>query len=58
MNEVPADAQRFAALPQDRQELLMHVQELLAEIAFGNVTIVLQDGKVIQIETSGKIRLR
>jgi predicted Kef-type K+ transport protein len=31
---------------------------LLDEIAFGTVVIVLQDGKVIQIETSEKIRLR
>ena len=36
----------------------MHVSELLGEIAYGNVMIVLQDGKVIQIETREKIRLR
>jgi hypothetical protein len=35
----------------------MHVHELLEEIAFGNVVIVMQDGKVVQIETSEKIRL-
>ena len=34
------------------------MDELLDEIAFGTVVIVLQDGKVIQIETSEKIRLR
>ena len=56
--EIPADVIRFAALPADQRRLLMHVHDLLGEIAFGNVVIVLQDGKVIQIETSEKIRLR
>ncbi len=36
----------------------MHVNELLDDISFGTVVIVMQDGKVIQIETSEKIRLR
>jgi hypothetical protein len=58
IREVPVDVLRFAALPPEQRELLIHVSELLAEIAFGNVVIVLQDGKVIQIETSEKIRLR
>lgn len=53
-----ADARAFVALPDDRRKLLLHVSELLEEIAFGNVIIVLQDGAVIQIETSEKIRLR
>jgi hypothetical protein len=49
---------RYAGLDPERRELLLHVHELLEEIAFGTVVIVLQDGKVIQIETSEKIRLR
>jgi hypothetical protein len=56
--KVPADVLRFASLPEDKRALLIHVSELLEEIAFGAVVIVLQDGKVIQIETSEKIRLR
>lgn len=55
---IPADVLRFAALPEEQRALLIHVSELLEEIAFGAVVIVLQDGKVIQIETSEKIRLR
>ena len=57
-NAAPAEVRAFAALPDDRRKLLLHVSELLQEIAFGNVIIVLQDGNVIQIETSEKIRLR
>jgi hypothetical protein len=56
--EVPQDILRYAALDPERRALLLHVDELLAEIAFGTVVMVLQDGKVIQIETSEKIRLR
>ncbi|HVD71240.1 MAG TPA: YezD family protein [Actinomycetota bacterium] len=36
----------------------MHVHELLSDIPYGTVVLVMQDGKVIQIETSEKIRLR
>jgi hypothetical protein len=56
--DVPAEVLRFAALPEEQRRLLLNVSELLGEIAYGNVVIVLQDGKVIQIETSEKIRLR
>lgn len=56
--EIPVEVLRFAALSSDQRNLLMHVSELLGEITFGAVVIVLQDGKVIQIETSEKIRLR
>jgi hypothetical protein len=56
--EIPPDVVRYAALDAERRALLMHVDELLDEIAYGTVVMVLQDGKVIQIETSEKIRLR
>ena len=56
--EIPEDVLRYAALDPERRALLMHVDDLLQEIAHGTVVIVLQDGKVIQIETSEKIRLR
>ncbi|HET6712984.1 MAG TPA: YezD family protein [Actinomycetota bacterium] len=38
--------------------MLLHVHDLLAGIAYGTVVLVLQDGKVIQVETSEKIRLK
>jgi hypothetical protein len=57
-DDMPQDVLRYAELDPDRRALLLHVDELLDEIAFGTVVIVLQDGKVIQIETSEKIRLR
>lgn len=56
--EIPAEVLRFASLPPSQRELLLHVHDLLGEIAYGTVVLVLQDGKVIQVETSEKIRLR
>ena len=56
--EIPAEVVRFAALPAEQRALLMHVQELLSGIAYGTVVLVLQDGSVIQVETSEKIRLK
>jgi hypothetical protein len=55
--EIPADVLRFAGLLPDQRQLLLHVHDLLGGIAFGTVVLVLQDGKVIQVETSEKIRL-
>ena len=56
--DISVEVLRFAALPDDRRKLLLHVSELLGAIDYGTVVIVLQDGNVIQIETSEKIRLR
>lgn len=38
-------------------ELERKIREALQEIRFGTVTLVIQDGKVIQIDKSEKIRL-
>ncbi|MBA3764097.1 MAG: YezD family protein [Actinobacteria bacterium] len=42
----------------EQRTLLLHVHDLLGGIAYGTVVLVLQDGKVIQAETSEKIRLK
>jgi hypothetical protein len=39
-------------------EVLLRVRDSLRAIRFGTVLIVVQDGKVVQIETAEKIRLR
>lgn len=40
------------------KELERHVREALATIRFGTVTLVIQDGKVIQVDKSEKIRIK
>ena len=56
--EIPTEVLRFAGLSSEQRELLLHVHDLLGGIVYGTVVLVLQDGKVIQVETSEKIRLK
>ena len=51
-----APAQRSAGDPWNR-ELELVVREALESIRFGTVTLVVQDGRVIQVEKNEKIRL-
>ena len=59
---VPADApalpSNLSALDADELEVIRRVRDSLRSIRFGTVLIVVQDGKVVQIETAEKIRLR
>jgi len=45
-------------LTPDELDVIARVRESLRAIRFGTVLIVVQDGKVVQIETAEKIRLR
>jgi hypothetical protein len=40
------------------RELELRIRVALKEIRYGTVSLVIQDGKVIQIDKSEKIRLR
>ena len=42
----------------DEPEVIRRVRDSLRSIRFGTVLIVVQDGRVVQIETAEKIRLR
>ncbi len=50
--------EEFATLTQEEQEVLLKVVEVLRKLRFGTVLLVVQDGKVVQIEMAEKIRLR
>ena len=45
-------------LTHDELQVIRRVRDSLRSIRFGTVLIVVQDGKVVQIETAEKIRLR
>jgi len=45
-------------LTPDELDVIARVRESLRTIRFGTVLIVMQDGRVVQIETAEKIRLR
>ena len=50
--------EEFATLTQEEQVVLLKVVEVLRKLRFGTVLLVVQDGKVVQIEMAEKIRLR
>ena len=56
---VPASTdQQLAALTEDERAVLAKVAEIVRKIQFGTVVLVIQDGKVVQIEMAEKFRLR
>lgn len=56
---VPAtDAERLADLTEEEKAVLQKVAGIVRKIQFGTVVLVIQDGKVVQIEMAEKFRLR
>jgi hypothetical protein len=49
---------KFAALSPEERELLLKVADILERLQFGTILLVVQDGKVVQIEMAEKFRLR
>jgi hypothetical protein len=45
-------------LSDDERDVLLKVAEVLRRIEFGTILLVVQDGKVVQIELAEKFRLR
>ncbi|MCI0635072.1 MAG: YezD family protein [Actinobacteria bacterium] len=45
-------------LSDEEREVLLKVAEVLRRIEFGTILLVVQDGKVVQIEMAEKFRLR
>jgi hypothetical protein len=45
-------------LSPEERAILLQVAEILRRIKFGTVVLVVQDGKVVQIEMAEKFRLR
>jgi hypothetical protein len=48
----------LAALAPEEQQVLVKVAEIIRKINYGTVVLVIQDGKVVQIEMAEKFRLR
>ena len=57
MSENP-EVVRFSELSAEEQEILLRVSEILKRLQFGTILLVVQDGKVVQIEMAEKFRLR
>jgi len=48
----------FVSMSPDERQVLLKVSEILKRLQFGTVLLVVQDGKVVQIEMAEKFRLR
>ena len=51
-------ADDLADLTDEERAVVVKVIEVLRKLRFGTVLLVVQDGKVVQIEMAEKIRLR
>lgn len=49
---------QLAALSPEEREVMLKVVDILRRLQFGTVLLVVQDGKVVQIEMAEKFRLR
>jgi len=49
---------RLADLTEDERLVLAKVADIIQKIKYGTVVLVIQDGKVVQIEMAEKFRLR
>jgi hypothetical protein len=56
----PTGEERLAALNLSEEErlVLARVSDIVRRIQYGTVVLVIQDGKVVQIEMAEKFRLR
>jgi hypothetical protein len=52
------DALNGEELTAEERQVLQNVAAILRRIKFGTVVLVVQDGKVVQIEMAEKFRLR
>ena len=53
--EDPLDGEE---LSEEERQVLANVAQILRRIRFGTIVLVVQDGKVVQIEMAEKFRLR
>jgi hypothetical protein len=48
----------LASLSDEERDVFLQVVEILRRIDYGTVLLIVQDGKVVQIEMAEKFRLR
>ena len=54
----PSTDEQLASLTAEERDILAKVADIVRRIQFGTVVLVIQDGKVVQIEMAEKFRLR
>ena len=54
----PGGPDEFARLSDEERAVVQQMIEILRKIQYGTVVLVVQDGRVVQIEMAEKFRLR
>ena len=49
--------EQFCVVKEVTKEDLLKIKEFIEDIRFGSVTVIVQDGRIIQIEKKEKVRL-
>jgi hypothetical protein len=49
---------RICLDPGEKEELFEHLENMLKTLKFGSITLVVQDGRIVQIEKNEKVRLQ
>jgi hypothetical protein len=49
---------RINLKPDEREEIFAYLEKMLVALKYGSVTLVVQDGKIVQIEKNEKVRLQ
>jgi hypothetical protein len=44
--------------PGEKEELFEHLENMLKTLKLGSITLVVQDGRIVQIEKNEKVRLQ
>ncbi|MGG1396881.1 YezD family protein [Bacillus salipaludis] len=44
--------------PSEWEEITAHLEKMLETLNFGSITLIVQDGKVVQMEKNEKVRLQ
>ena len=55
---IAEDKKTFLVVKTKPKDEINKIEELIADIKFGSVTIHVEDGKIIQVDKNEKIRLR
>ncbi|WP_396954546.1 YezD family protein [Neobacillus sp.] len=41
----------------EREEIFAYLEKMLVALKFGSITLIVQDGKIVQLEKNEKVRL-
>lgn len=48
---------RFKLKSDEREEIFAYLEKMLVTLKFGSITLIVQDGKIVQLEKNEKVRL-